>query len=284
MRIRNISNRLLCGLLLSALIIWIGAGCVYENAPVHAPAAGGTSSVQSAESGGSPINSSGVTAPESPAPSSEGGANNVELNPEKGRDGGKLLLAQHMYQIPNWPAGCESVSAVMAMQYHGVVIPVDTFIDDYLDTSSGIPFDPNTSYGGDPRSETGLGCYAPVIETAMNRALAGTGCRAEALFDVPLEELCETYIDRDVPVIVWATQNMAEAEIWAEWDYQGRSIQWVRPEHCLLLVGYDGIHYIFNDPLSSEPYRYYRKADVEAAYQSLFSQAVVIVPDLGGEG
>ena len=34
--------------------------------------------------------------------------------------------------------------------------------------------------------------------------------------------------------------------------YNGKLIQWIAPEHCLLLVGYDDEHYIFNDPLRSK--------------------------------
>ena len=59
------------------------------------------------------------------------------------------------------------------------------------------------------------------------------------------------------------------------WYYNGKLIQWIAPEHCLLLVGYDDEHYIFNDPLRSKQ-TYYRKSAVEIAYAGLFKQAVVI--------
>ena len=63
------------------------------------------------------------------------------------------------------------------------------------------------------------------------------------------------------------------------WYYNGKLIQWIAPEHCLLLVGYDDEHYIFNDPLKSKPFTYYKKAAVEQAYAGLFSQAVIIYMD-----
>lgn len=56
-----------------------------------------------------------------------------------------------------------------------------------------------------------------------------------------------------------------------------KEIQWVAPEHCLLLVGYDDNNYIFNDPLQTQPLKYYSKSSVEAAYKGLFSQAIVIL-------
>ena len=45
-----------------------------------------------------------------------------------------LLNVPYINQRMDYPTGCESVSAVMALQYAGVDITVDTFIDDCLDT------------------------------------------------------------------------------------------------------------------------------------------------------
>ena len=59
------------------------------------------------------------------------------------------------------------------------------------------------------------------------------------------------------------------------WYYNGKLIQWIIPEHCLLLVGYDDEHYIFNDPLRNKN-TYYRKSAVEIAYAGLGSQAITI--------
>ncbi len=39
---------------------------------------------------------------------------------------------EHIYQTDNWPTGCESVTAVMALNAAGIEISVDDFIDDYL--------------------------------------------------------------------------------------------------------------------------------------------------------
>ena len=74
-----------------------------------------------------------------------------------------LINAEHIYQLDKWPTGCESVSAVMAMKAAGLDITVDEFIDNYLNCTPR-PFDPEKSFGGDPRSKSGKGCYAPVIK------------------------------------------------------------------------------------------------------------------------
>ena len=43
-----------------------------------------------------------------------------------------LINTEHIYQTDNWPTGCESVTAVMALNAAGIEISVDDFIDDYL--------------------------------------------------------------------------------------------------------------------------------------------------------
>lgn len=60
------------------------------------------------------------------------------------------------------------------------------------------------------------------------------------------------------------------------WTYNGKTINWIAPEHCLLLVGYDSSHYIFNDPLTYQPQTYYSKSSVEVAYKGLNYQAIVL--------
>ncbi len=72
--------------------------------------------------------------------------------------------------------------------------------------------------------------------------------------------------------------NMATPENGNTWTYSGKTITWIRPEHCLLLVGYDDNCYIFNDPQKNKALTYYSKNQVEVAYRGLHSQAVVILP------
>lgn len=101
----------------------------------------------------------------------------------------KIIQAPFIYQMDKYPTGCESVAAVMALQYAGINISVDTFIDKYLDRSSGIPFDPNSTFGGNPRSTSGFGCYAPVIKKALDKVLASTKYKATQLSNANEYEL-----------------------------------------------------------------------------------------------
>ncbi|WP_159459782.1 C39 family peptidase [Scatolibacter rhodanostii] len=188
----------------------------------------------------------------------------------------KLISAPFISQIPSYPTGCESVSTVMALKYAGINISVDKFIDSYLYKTS-LPFDPNVSFGGNPRSDSSYGCYAPVIKKALDKALTGTSHYAKTVSGLSMQNLCSQYIDKGIPVIIWATMGMRAHYISAAWTYGGKTIRWVAPEHCLLLVGYDDNHYIFNDPLRNSPRTYYTKTAVEEAYQGLSRQAIVVM-------
>lgn len=187
----------------------------------------------------------------------------------------KIIQAPFISQLGKYPTGCESVTTVMALNHIGIDISVDKFIDSYL-TKTGVPFDPNISFGGNPRYTSGYGCYAPVIKKALDKALSGQKYTAKQLYGVSLKNLCSNYIDKGIPVILWATMYMNTPYISSTWTYNGKTINWIAPEHCLLLVGYDSSHYIFNDPLTSHPQTYYSKSSVEAAYKGLNYQAIVL--------
>lgn len=200
--------------------------------------------------------------------------------------GDVLLDAPYISQLGVYPTGCESVSAVMALQYLGIDITVDQFIDDYLDlgsepwlSDSGAMYggDPWKTFLGDPREASGWGCYAPVIEKAIRKAVDTERYQVSALFGIPLEVLCETYLEQNIPVIVWGTIDMEYPTPGDCWLIEGtkRELQWMRPEHCLLLVGYDQEFYYFNDPTAGKQYAY-EKGDCEAAYEGLHAQAVVV--------
>lgn len=189
----------------------------------------------------------------------------------------RIIKAKHIYQQDKWPTGCESVSAVMAIHYAGIDISVDHFINNCLEKKTP-PFDPNIQFGGSPYDSGGWGCYSPVITKALDKALKGTKFTAKQLVNVPVETLCAKYIDKDIPVIFWATIDMQKPEESPKkWDYNGTHIDyWMRPEHCLLLVGYNKDSYIFCDPWKKENYTYYKKDKVVTAYKGEYSQAVII--------
>ena len=201
--------------------------------------------------------------------------NEIYTKPQTPIGNSKIIQAPFISQLGKYPTGCESVTTVMALNHIGIDISVDKFIDSYL-TKTGVNFDSNISFGGNPRYTSGYGCYAPVIKKALDKALSGQKYTAKQLYGVSLKNLCSNYIDKGIPVILWATMYMNTPYISSTWTYNGKTINWIAPEHCLLLVGYDSSHYIFNDPLTYQPQTYYSKSSVEVAYKGLNYQAIVL--------
>ena len=198
----------------------------------------------------------------------------------------KIIDAPFIYQEDGYPNGCESVSAVMALQYLNFDITVNEFIDVYLDTADypvvgGIGEDPNIFYLGDPRSTLGWGCFSPVIATAISRVVDYNYFTVDNSCGQTLDELCKRYIDADIPVIVWATVNMQNAtDRIASWHTEdGRRIEYNTRLHCVLLVGYDRDYYYFHDPKhigQNAKYVAYSKDKAETAYELLGMQSVAV--------
>ena len=91
------------------------------------------------------------------------------------------IKAPYIDQSGAYPTGCESVSAVMLLQFLGVDITVDKFIEDYLEKQSFeerdremFGPDPRKYFCGSPYDENSFGCYAPVIAHALKQVLGNT--------------------------------------------------------------------------------------------------------------
>lgn len=214
----------------------------------------------------------------------------VEASP--GRERGYCIDAPYLDQREKYPTGCESVCAVMDLQYYGVDLSVEEFIDNYLPLGDAphvdgqgnyVGCDPRVAFPGNPYEESGWGCYSPVIEKALVRALEDSGRKDLAVARLDgstLEDLYGRYVKEGVPVLLWATIDMEEPSVSQTFTIQGtgEAFDWVYPMHCLLWVGEAGDSWLFHDPLAGEAAPY-RKDRVERAYQGLGCQAVALVPD-----
>lgn len=194
----------------------------------------------------------------------------------------------HYNQKKSYPTGCESVAAVSLMQYYGIDISIHEFIDDYL-PKAGLPVSrgSDTLYGespwkyfiGDPKAEDGCGCYAPVIVGAVNR-VPETGFHAKFLTDTDLMALSKEYVSNETPVLIWATIGMTKTRPGRSWVLpDGTDFTFPKPEHALLLIGYDEESYYFSDSLSDKRITAYPKEDCEKAFAALGCQAVILCPD-----
>ncbi len=189
------------------------------------------------------------------------------------------LIAPYINQLPTYPTGCEIISAIMALNYYGYNITPPSFIAGYLEMGNQDLFDPYKCFGGTPYSWDGMGCYVPVVEKATNLYLSEQKAKhkATAMYDKTIDELCAEYIDNGVPVLIYATVDMKKPHISREMEINGKLIQWISPMHCLLLIGYDDSHYIFNDPCR-QANNYFDKDSVIAAYLAQGAQSMVITP------
>lgn len=194
-------------------------------------------------------------------------------------------------QRDGFPTGCESVSAVMALRYFGADVTVDQFVDGFLPLGTApyvnsqgeyVGCDPRESFPGDPRSENGWGCYAPVIAAALEKYLTADpylGLTVREEEGTPLETLCSEYVARGAPVLLWATIGMEPPTPTASFRIEGSDevFTWLYPLHCVVLTGWDETSYFCNDPMEGKTVAY-PKEEVERAYQGLGSQSVVLLP------
>lgn len=189
------------------------------------------------------------------------------------------------------PTGCETVSAVMLMNYYtnNTSITSSNFASQYLikkNYSNGYGPDPNSAFVGSPfTTSNSYGIYAPAMAKSMNKYLSGRGLTAVNISGTSIDKLKSDYIDKGKPIMFWATIDMKAASNGDSWEInyvddnakykKGSTFTWKRPEHCLVLVGYDSNNYYFNDPNTGKEEKYSKSA-VEAAYKSLGQQAIII--------
>lgn len=196
----------------------------------------------------------------------------------------------HKIEVPyidqsvRYPTGCESVTAVMLLQYLGYELTVDTFIETYLEKQAfekrdGQMYgpDPAQFFAGSPYDAESFGCYAPVIVSAL-RKVVSPQYEVQDESGTDIGKLITNYIDHDMPVILWACINMREPITGPAWKLlgSGEEFVWISNEHCMLLVGYDEMCYYFNDPYENNGVIGYEKALVEDRYRAQYCQAVTV--------
>lgn len=199
-----------------------------------------------------------------------------------------ILQVPYIDQTERWVYGCESVSAVMLLQYLGIEIDPDTFIDAHLprgwskgEGTTMIAPNPTDYYINEPRDRTGWGCYAPCIVNAIQSVVTAYG-KQDAYTVVnetgkTAEQLCKEYIDQGMPVVFWATLNFEPSETVSRWTLpDGTPFVWKDHEHCLLLVGYDEENYWFNDPWENHGCCPYPKDLVEQRHREQDLYAVAL--------
>lgn len=194
---------------------------------------------------------------------------------------GVPLIPQH----PLYPTGCESAAAVMVLQWAGEPVTMAEFVERHLLKDTHFYYqnnvkcgpDPREVFAGDPRTTASYGCMSPVIKRAMTSVL-GSGERVADAAGLSMAELCEQYVAKGIPVMVWVSINMLEVYPSDRWlTPSGEEFVWPANEHTMLLIGYDRDNYYFNDPYQGREVSFPR-ALCEARYESLGRQALAVIP------
>ena len=171
-----------------------------------------------------------------------------------------------------------------AAWYLGYEMSVDEFIEQYLDRQElnfvRVSFTvriPQNIFVEVPMMRSHFGCYAPVITQALKKAI-GEMYEVLDLTGTEIKTLQTEYIDKGMPVILWACINMREPITGPQWKLKdsGEVFTWISNEHCMLLVGYDEEGYYFNDPYENNGVIRYPKEIVEDRYKAQHMQAVAV--------
>ena len=190
-------------------------------------------------------------------------------------------------------AGCETYACTMLLQYLGYDIDEYRFADNYLIYSltswdeNGVHYGPDMHSAMAGTAYAGFGIYAPAMAKSMNNYFKeiGSSQKATALEGVSLEELCRQYIDKDIPVMVWATTWMEEPYEASSWvvDYVdenaraeiGDTVSWMEHEHCLVLIGYDETQYYFADSYKGAVSNFDKDLS-QLRYEQIGTMAIVV--------
>ena len=181
-----------------------------------------------------------------------------------------------IYQFPELPTGCESTSLAMVLNYKGVPADKVNLANNYLDKGPVGKVSPWKAFVGDPRSSSAHGCYAPVVVNMANRYLTEKKSRLRASYISGRDlETLAAYTSAGNPVIVWGTINCRTPYHSKTWVIDGQKIEWISPEHCVVLLGFKGTQVVIADPWTGRIVSY-EKEVFRKGYNALHRQAVVI--------
>lgn len=193
-------------------------------------------------------------------------------------------ISQELY-----PTGCEIISLTMLLNANGIEISTDELMSELeysplkVVDNNLYGGDPNKKFIGNPVEDTGFGCYNGVIEELTTKVFNKNKIKDYYILKLnneSLDDLCYKCINKDIPVMIWASIGMVETyeDEQYQWIIEDENVpfQWISNEHCLLLTGYDSTYYYFNDPLAGKNITY-SKEIVQQRYNELGKQAFTIV-------
>ncbi len=190
-------------------------------------------------------------------------------------------------------AGCETYACTMLLNILGFDVNEFTIADNYLDChfvldgGDGVKYGPDMHSGFAGTAYGGWGVYAPSMAKSMNRYLQDqhSKLKATAYKSISLDSLCDEYVSKGVPVMVWATTDMQEPYVFDTWVVNyvdenaeaqlGDTVSWYMHEHCLVLIGFDQNEYYFADSTAGTV-SHFDKALVKKRYEQMGSQCIIV--------
>lgn len=194
------------------------------------------------------------------------------------------------YAEPALPTGCECTALTTALRYldTGFDVTKNDIAAKYLKKvkfkkKNGILYgaDPEEAFAGSPEDADAYGCYSKPVANAANKYLKeqGSPLRARAQDGEKLSYWFK-YINEDKPVLIWATDGLAESLASAQWQTKdGKLITWLHNEHCYVLAGYNkkkGIVYCCDPIDRTTSIKEYDLKLFEKRYKEQGQHAVII--------
>lgn len=180
-------------------------------------------------------------------------------------------------QMPELARGCEVTSLAMMLQYAGVQIDKMTLAAEIVKVpflSNGVRGNPNDGFVGNiyTFSEHGYGVYHGPIANLAEQYLPG---RIKDLSGLSIESVYEA-LQAGSPVLVITNstfRTLAESEFHT-WQTASGPIRITYREHSVVVTGYDKDYIYMNDPLAEQAGTKVSRAEFEAAWVQMGSQAV----------
>lgn len=195
----------------------------------------------------------------------------------------KTLSFKDLCQFPELPTGCEVTSLTAVLNYYGFDVSKTTMASKYLPKHTGAYYTGDFRYEfiGDPYRSDGFGCYAPCIVTTAENYFKSIGKNsvwyAEDLSGCA-PELLYAQILKGNPVVIWATSGWVMPTVNAIWTGRNNEqIAWLRPEHCLTLIGFNQNNstVTVSDDATGTSYSI-AMSTFESVFKAMGSQAVII--------
>jgi len=180
-------------------------------------------------------------------------------------------------QKPELPNGCEITSLATLLQANGVMgskLELESYLNKVeFKIIDGVKYggDPEVSFVGDPKKNTGWYAFEQPIIEAGNKFLQES---ASHLTVIKTDQFIEL-LNRGHALAVWTTLDLSPIRYGCGWYLEeGRKIEAIKNLHCIVIYGYDREHYFVMDPLKGKIKL--KRITVEKSYEDMGKRAITI--------